>query len=333
MAPAMIRTHVVGSWSALGTDVESVDEVIRRLRARHPRGQVRAAMASLVVHVGADLAEAAKLVGVIGEVAAYSPIRAVVVSTLPDAEPGIDARVTVLAADGDGGSRVCGEIVVLHVRGPAASHLLSVVGPCMLRGIPIIAWFPTQLPHPNDELVAVADRVLLDSSCGDAATAFRACLELSRRQPVTDLAWVRLEPWRQLLGRLLGGTAASAFASGVRRIESEGETGRSLLLAGWLMNHLGVASDVIRVIDAEQPMVRLWAEHDERHASIAVDSHAQSGEVRGVALSDAQGSSPRTLVRPTRSPVADLERALNQRARDGAWEESVIGALRLAARS
>jgi glucose-6-phosphate dehydrogenase assembly protein OpcA len=288
-------------------------------------------VASLVVHVGADLAEAAKLVDVIREVEACSPIRAVVVSTLPDAEPGIDAQVTVMAADGDGGSRVCGETVVLQVRGPAASHLLSVVGPCTLRGVPLVAWFPTHPPHPNDELVAVADRVLVDSSGRDAATAFRICLELSRRQPVTDLARVRLEPWRQLLVRLLGGTAASAFASGVRRIESEGETGRSLLLAGWLMNRLGVASDVVRVIVAEQPTLRLWAEHDERHPSIAVDSPSESGEVRGVALPDATGSSRRTLVRPILSPVAVLEGALSQRARDAVWEESVVGALRLTA--
>ncbi len=326
----MIRTHVVGSWSAHNPEVESVNEVIRQLRARHQRGQVRATAASLVVHVGPDLAEAAKLVDVIQGVAAYSPMRAVVVSTLPDAEPGIDAQVTVLAADDDGGSRVCGETVVLQVRGPAASHLLSVVGPCTLRGVPVVAWFPTQPPHPNDDLVAVADRVLVDSTGRDAATAFRVCLELSRRQPVTDLAWVRLEPWRQLLVRLLGGTAPGAFASGVRRIESEGETGCSLLLAGWLMNRLGVASDVVRIIDAEQPTLRLWAEHDERQASIAVDSPVESGEVRGVSLSDERGSSRRTLVRPIWSPVAVLERALNQRARDAVWEESVVGALRLA---
>jgi glucose-6-phosphate dehydrogenase assembly protein OpcA len=332
MAPAMIRTHVVGSWSARNTEVESVDAVIRQLRARHRRGQVRTAVASLVVHVGADLVEAAKLIAVVREVAAYNPIRAVVVSTLPDAEPGIDAEVTVLATDGDGGSRVCGETVVLQVRGPAARHLLSVVGPFTLRGVPVVAWFPTQPPHPDDELVAVADRVLVNSAPRDAATAFRVCLELSRRQPVTDLLWVRLEPWRQLLVRLLGGTAADAFASGVRRIESGGEIGGSLLLAGWLMNSLGVASDVVRVIEAEQPTLRLWADHDERHASITVVSDVDTADIRGVALSDAPGSPRRTLVRPMWSPVVVLERALNQPARDAVWEDSVVGALRLEAR-
>jgi glucose-6-phosphate dehydrogenase assembly protein OpcA len=325
----MIRTRVVGSWSALDTAVESIDEVIRQLRTRHPRGQERAAVASLVVLVEADPAQATKLVEVVREVAAYNPIRAVVVSTLPDAEPGIDAKVTVLAADSDGGSRVCGEDVVLHVRGPAANHLLSVVGPCTLRGVPFVVWFPTRPPHPHDELVAAADRVLVDSTRHDAA-AFLECAELSRRQPVTDLAWVRLEPWRQVLGRLLSGIAFGAFASGVRRIESEGEIGHRLLLAGWLMNRLGVAPEVIRLVDAEQPMLRLWAEHDGHHASIAVDS-VESAEVRGVAQSDARGSVRRTLVRPIWSPVAVLERALNRRTRDAVWEEAVVGALRLAA--
>jgi glucose-6-phosphate dehydrogenase assembly protein OpcA len=325
----MSRTYVVGSRSALDIDVESVDEVIRQLRARHPRGQVRASVASLVVDVGADLAEAAKLLDVIREVASSIPIRAVVVSTLPDAQPGIDAQIAVLATDGDGGSRVCGEDIVLQVRGPAASHLLSVVGPCTLRGIPVVAWFPTRPPHPNDELVAAADRVLVDSTRGDAATAFPVYLELSRRQPVTDLAWIRLAPWRQNLVRLLSASALGEFASGVRHIESEGETGDRLLLAGWLMSRLGVAPDIVRVIDAEQLTLRLWAEHDERHARIAVERPVES-EVRGVALSDAGGSSRRTLVVPIWSPVAVLERALNQRARDAVWEEALIGALQLA---
>jgi glucose-6-phosphate dehydrogenase assembly protein OpcA len=328
----MIRTRVVGSWSALDTAVENVDEAIRLLRARHERGQVRTAVASLVVHVDADLAAAVKVVDLIREFAAGNPIHAVVVSTFPDDEPGIDAQVTVLAADGDGGSRVCGEEVVLRVRGPATRHLLSVVGPCTLHGVPVVAWFPTQQPHPDDELVAAADRVLIDSTGRKAAAAFRGDLELSRRLPVTDLAWVRLESWRHLLVRLLGGTTFGAFASGVQRIESEGETGHRLLLAGWLMNRLGVEPGAVRVIDAEQPTLRLWAEHDGRHASITVDRPVESAEVRAVARLDARGSSPRTLVRPIWSPVAVLERALNRRARDAVWEEAVIAALQLAAR-
>jgi glucose-6-phosphate dehydrogenase assembly protein OpcA len=326
----MIRAQVVGSWSALDTEVGRIDEVIRHLRARHPRGQVRAAVASLVVHVGTDLAGAAEQVDVISEVAAGHPIRAVVVSTRPDAAPGIDAHVRVLASGGDAGSGVCGENVVLQVRGPAAGHLLSVVGPLTLRGVPLVAWFPTQPPHPSDDLVTAADRVLVDSGRCDA-TAFGGCLELGRRRPVTDLAWVRLEPWRQLLVRLLSGSASGALADGVRRIESEGETGHRLLLAGWLMHRLGVAPDLVRVTDAEQPTLRLWAHHDERHASISVGSTVASGEVRGVARSEVRKSSRRTLVRPIRSPAAVLERALNQRARDAVWEEAAVGALRLAA--
>jgi glucose-6-phosphate dehydrogenase assembly protein OpcA len=328
----MIRTHVVGSWSALDTEVERIDEAIRQLRARHPRGQVRAAVASLMVHVEADLAEAARHVDVIRQVAAGNPIRAVVVSTRPYAVPGIDAHVTVVATGGDGRARVCAEHVVLQVRGPAARHLLSVVGPLTLRGVPLVAWFPRQPPHLDDELVAAADRVLVDSGRCEAATAFGGFLELSRRQPVTDLAWVRLEPWRQLLVRLLSGSAPGTLADGLRSIESEGETGHRLLLAGWLMNRLGVAPDLIRVIDAEQPTLRLWADQDERHVSISIDSTLGSGKVRGVERSDARGSSRRTLVRPVRSPVAVLERALNQRAHDAVWQEAVVAALRLAAR-
>jgi glucose-6-phosphate dehydrogenase assembly protein OpcA len=121
---------------------------------------------------------------------------------------------------------------------------------------------PDAVAAPGRRARRRADRVLIDSTRHDAATAFQDCLEPSRRNPVTDLAWVRLQPWRQLLVHLLSGTAFGAFTSGVRRIESEGDTGQRFLLAGWMMNRLGQAPDVVRVIDAEQPTLHLWAEHD-----------------------------------------------------------------------
>ena len=60
-----MRTQVVGSWSAVDTPVSGVEEAIRRLRQRHDRGAVRTAVASLVVLVGEDRAEAANLIDVV----------------------------------------------------------------------------------------------------------------------------------------------------------------------------------------------------------------------------------------------------------------------------
>ena len=71
-----MRTQVVGSWSAVDTPVSGVEEAIRRLRQRHDLGAVRTAVASLVVLVGEDRAEAANLIDVVREVAARNPIRA-----------------------------------------------------------------------------------------------------------------------------------------------------------------------------------------------------------------------------------------------------------------
>ena len=326
-----MRTHVVGSWSAVDTPVSGVEEAIRRLRQRHDRGAVRTAVASLVVLVGEDRAEAANVIDVVRKVAARNPIRAVVVSTSPDDAPGIGAQVTVMAAEGDGGSRVFCEDVLLHVRGPATRHLQSVVGPCTLRGVPLITWIPTRLWYRDDELVAAADRILVDTTGRDPVSTFSVALELNHRRPVTDLSWVRLEPWRRVIGRLLSGPAFASFPGGVRRIEFEGEPGHRSLLTGWLTNRLDADPDAVHLVDGDQPTLRIWAEHDGRRMSVTVDSPTGSAQVHGVARLDGRGP-PRTAVRANWTPAAILEGALNRPARDAQWEDAVAAALRLTVR-
>jgi glucose-6-phosphate dehydrogenase assembly protein OpcA len=63
--------------------------------------------------------------------------------------------------------------------------------------------------------------------------------------PVSDLAWARLAPWRELLARALDTAAARPFVRGVERITVRGGpvsggAAEAVLLAGWLADRLRV---------------------------------------------------------------------------------------------
>jgi hypothetical protein len=98
------------------------------------------------------------------------------------------------------------------------------------------------------------------------------------------------------------------------------------------MNRLGLAPDAVRVVGANRPALRIWAEHDGRHASVTVDGSLDVAELRCVAEFDGGRSASWAVVQENGSLAAVLERALNRPARDAVWEDAVAGALRLATR-
>ena len=320
---------MVGSWEATNVVIASIDEAIRELRTRHERGAQRATVMTLVVLVDDDLTEAARAIEMIGEVSADNPTLVLLIATFPEKEPGIDAQISLLALDGDNRSGVCCEAVLLSVRGPAAGYLHSVVEPCIRPGVPVLAWFPNRMPRSDEPALATADRVLVDTRQLHDPATFTFLLNLSERLPVTDLAWVRLEPWRRVLVELLTGAPFSDYADGVHHIDSEGPPGHRSLLAGWLVSRLQLSPEVVRLVDSDRSTLRVRAEHDRRHATFLIDSRSNTGEAYGVTRVGARSSQRRTLVLPDWSPATVLERALNRPARDVVWEQAAATALKL----
>ncbi len=127
----------------------------------------------------------------------------------PDSTPAIDAKAILWRAlpTGAEGHPVFFEEVHLRIGGQAASHLASIVGPFVLADLPVVMWFPEQVPDPADPLLRLASAVVVDTRFvgpepGAIGHAYRTLLELANHQPVVDLSWVRLQPWRELLAGL-----------------------------------------------------------------------------------------------------------------------------------
>jgi glucose-6-phosphate dehydrogenase assembly protein OpcA len=85
-----------------------------------------------------------------------------------------------------------------------------------------------------DELVGVADRLIVDSTewGDDLAPAYRElAARCFARAVVSDIAWARTERWRRML--------AAAWPFEGNRIRVHGTLAQATLLAGWLRSRLG----------------------------------------------------------------------------------------------
>ena len=167
------------------------------------------------------------------------PSRTIVVFPDPAAErDALDADVDLrcFTTGGEGGS-VCFEVIQLHLRGPRASFPGSVVAPLLITDLPVFLRWRGELAFGAselDELLGLADRLIVDCSEWTEPERDLARLpELFDRAAVSDIAWLRLDPWRLTLARLWPGIAR------LERLRVVGPRAEALLLAGWLGGRLG----------------------------------------------------------------------------------------------
>jgi glucose-6-phosphate dehydrogenase assembly protein OpcA len=162
------------------------------------------------------------------------PSRIIVVMTgdagAPDAR--LDAQLRV------GGDTGAGEVVVLRLSGPLASHADSVVIPFLLPDTPVVAWWPDIAPAvpAQDPLGRLAIRRITDATNGaDPLSAIKS--RLAGYTPGdTDLAWSRITYWRALLTSSLDRPPHEPITSAlVSGLKSEPALD---ILAGWLASRI-----------------------------------------------------------------------------------------------
>jgi glucose-6-phosphate dehydrogenase assembly protein OpcA len=160
------------------------------------------------------------------------PARILLIVTASGRTASLDAELRI-------GEGTPGEVVVLRMRGPLATHPASVVRPLLLPDSPVVIWWPGKAPAQgaDDELASLAVRRVTD-----AAAAKRPLAELKARavgyQPGdTDLSWTRLTRWRALLAAALDQYPARISGA---TVEGERNSPSADLLAAWLQSCLKV---------------------------------------------------------------------------------------------
>src|SRR4051794_15282318 len=199
----------LGEWHGEGISVGAVEAAIAELRRKESRAAVRTTVLTLVAVVGDGDCDAVR--DLVLELGMRHPSHAVLLVTGdPNEEARIDADVRVHLLE-QGERALCFEDIVLDVCGPAVAHVDSIVEPFVLPDLPCVAWYPYRLPTLSESALGAADRVVLDSRMLEDTRHCADLAALSRRFPLADLSWVRLEPWRELLGGLFEGATYRPF--------------------------------------------------------------------------------------------------------------------------
>jgi hypothetical protein len=216
------------------------------------------------------------------------PSRTLILVPLPDEPDGLGAEVS-LRCFPSGNRSVCGEVVELRLRGNRTRAAASIVLPLLISDLPVFCRWRGEPPFGSaawDDLVKVADRVVVDSSEW-ADLRYAELAQAFDTAAFSDIAWARLEGWRiELAGRW----------PEIRdqEIRVRGPEAEAALLRGWL------AARLRRAIEPADRAARL-----------------------GVSLAGEELAEPRS---DRRSPSDLLSGELDRFGRDRIYEGAVAAA-------
>ena len=238
MAPALSTTHVhAEEWSGEDVGVGDVVTALCRLRdesAHETEGpDLRTSVMTHLAWVPPEWEEAA--LETLAGLEERHPSRGILLFPQPDAEDGIDARISVLAFPlREQRRHIAAEVIELRLRGRSCQAPASIVNPLLVPALPVfLRWRgrPQFGQETVDQLVEVCDRLIVDSrEWPDVPEAYR---ELPFESAAcTDIVWRRTERWRRCLARMWPGIAE------LRTLRVEGPIAEASLLAGWLRSRL-----------------------------------------------------------------------------------------------
>lgn len=217
----------------------------------------RASALTLLVYTEGEGA-ASEVSGLLADVTAQNPCRAVVMVMDPHGSPpGLIASISAhchMPVEGE--KQFCSEQITLQARGATGPELVSVVLPLTVSGLPIYLWWRAAsfaLPAYFDQVLRVTQHLIVDSSRFAVARANLNALSAwvekhAGRIRVSDLNWTRMTPWREVVAQAFDSPDRLPYLHRIREvhIEYELESSRlaaqraqSLLMTGWLATRLG----------------------------------------------------------------------------------------------
>jgi glucose-6-phosphate dehydrogenase assembly protein OpcA len=276
-------------WSAEGTTPDAIEGALRELLVRRAKdgrdgpagGLVPARVMNMIVFVTADLRE--EVLGRLRRVGRYHASRTVILS-YEAARERLDAQVSV-ASEGENGTEALGdgqlallrETVTVEIGERHLDDLATIADPLVISDLPTLLWSPGGHPPAADDLLALAQAVLIDStdeaensSAGWHEAIERACA-LSERVYVVDLAWLRSIPWRERIAATFDPPrmrAQLAHLSGVCVSHHPDSTIAATLMVGWLASRLGWRLDRAQLLER--------AGHE---GELAATAHAEDREI------------------------------------------------------
>jgi glucose-6-phosphate dehydrogenase assembly protein OpcA len=231
-------------WSAQGTTPDAIEVALRGLVAeRHAEngGYVPARALNMIAFV--DREWSGEIANRLRGVGRYHASRLVVLSYEPRRER-LDAHASV-ASEGDprpGELSLLRETVVVEIGDRHLDDLFTIADPLVVTDLPTLLWSPHGHHEIVDELLGLAQAVLIDSvDEPDCREAIDRARQIAKQAYVVDLAWLRSTPWRERIATAfdppeLRGELRKLAAVTIRHHPDS--TIAALLLAGWLASRL-----------------------------------------------------------------------------------------------
>ncbi|CAN5746719.1 glucose-6-phosphate dehydrogenase assembly protein OpcA [soil metagenome] len=169
-------------------------------------------------------------------------------------------------------AEMCTEQLLIKTGGELSQHLSRVVAPLLIHDLPVVLWWPDDPPFGSrqfSEVVGTADRLLVDSGSfhddGGKRLAGMATL-VADGVAVSDIGWLRLRLWRELLAGLFDHPLLTEELDHIRAVRidvarptSTLRPSKAAFFLGWLASRLGW--------DIARPLTRQGEDSDELHGA------------------------------------------------------------------
>jgi glucose-6-phosphate dehydrogenase assembly protein OpcA len=172
------------------------------------------------------------------------PSRMIVLDAIKDHH---GTKITAQEPHRDDAPQIFREGVELGVDGIRAAQRVHFVEALLVKDIPCVLWWAADRLFSSETfagLLNVAEHVILDSS--GTNTEPNALHEFSKyfseKHPIAlgDLAWMRLDPWRDVIAQFFDDPGLREELSSIRRVAiSSGSDSEAYYLGGWLASRLG----------------------------------------------------------------------------------------------
>jgi glucose-6-phosphate dehydrogenase assembly protein OpcA len=321
---AALERELRSQWRAAGLESEEAPVT-------------RAALLNLIVCAPETASAVAPTVA---QIAAALPCRALVLETAAagTSAPAVEGWAALHCRKGAGGKQVCCEHLTLRVRADAVEALPSAVLGLLLPDLPTAMWAPAGVDTPLvGKLAGALDRLVTDTA--NAPSAAAAIARLAAHQEagieVSDLAWGRLDCWRELFASFFDAPPHDDALANLSDVDIEhGTAGNAaaLLFAGWLVSRLGRDSFASRVriaatsgeglqrVAASAPRVRFVVERAAPPARTLIGRVEEDGAT----------SLQYRFEPPDRDADTELVGSLQRTRRNQAYEDALRAAARFA---
>ncbi len=344
------------TWEGKSVALADIEREMSRLwhtttsTAQDRQMPVRSSVLNLVVHTRSDT-DAEQINETVARLSGRHPLRAIIVSAEPHhPEPSLDTSINTYCYDDPAtGSRLCCEQVIVGANGDVANHLTGVVLPLLIPDLPVYLWWMGEPEYESEiftSLMRSTQKLIIDSrSFPPSPATFRQVLDLSRGAgqicAVTDLNWVRLWPWFEVVAQFFDDRSLQPHLYGIRNVVvqyAKGDNDRdpnpaqAALFAGWLFSRLHEKPSQAQLEPVSAPHVdcgnvvsfRLETQHCDQTASFQV-GHLEESATHARACADVGGrqSFERVVVTKQRTHAEMLDVSLETCERDLPYEESL----------